>query len=40
MNFVKIYDRAKVTFDRLLLGGTLRAKADAGRGVAGRRKHR
>ena len=30
MNFARIYDRGKVTFDRLLLGGSLRAKAMRG----------
>ncbi|HXW15845.1 MAG TPA: oligosaccharide flippase family protein [Terriglobia bacterium] len=30
MNFAKIYGRGKVTFDRLLRGGTLRAKAMRG----------
>jgi O-antigen/teichoic acid export membrane protein len=30
MDFARIYDRGKVTFDRLLLGGTLRAKATRG----------
>jgi O-antigen/teichoic acid export membrane protein len=30
MNFARIYDRGKVTFERLLLGGTLRAKAMRG----------
>ncbi|MGD0965405.1 MAG: oligosaccharide flippase family protein [Candidatus Acidiferrales bacterium] len=30
MDFARIYDRGKLTFDRLLLGGTLRAKAMRG----------
>src|ERR1700689_2596434 len=35
MDFGRIYDRGKVSFDRLLLGGTLRAKAMRGGVILG-----